>query len=119
MNLQKGYQISQFDIPIANGRDVDLDIPVELSGGHKRFNITRVRMEEDIRKLLHLGNGSYSQVDLNKVGVPLHEIVSEPKCEETINMVILPSYTPLSFLYMELLEKTRFVVDVVLMTEGT
>ena len=119
MNLQKGYQISQFDIPIANGRDVDLDIPVELSGGHKRFNITRVRMEEDIRKLLHLGNGSYSQVDLNKVGVPLHEIVSKPKCKEAQNMVILPSYAPLPFLSVQLLEKVRLVVDAILMTEGT
>ena len=70
-------------------------------------------------KLLHFGNESYSQVDLNKVGVPLHEIVSKPKCEEAQNMVILPSYAPLPFLSVELLEKVRLVVDAILMTEGT
>ena len=76
-------------------------------------------MEEDAGKLLHFGNESYSQVDLNKVGVPLHEIVSKPKCEEAQNMVILPSYAPLPFLSVELLEKVRLVVDAILMTEGT
>ncbi|XP_059592923.1 glutamyl-tRNA(Gln) amidotransferase subunit B, chloroplastic/mitochondrial [Vitis vinifera] len=77
-DLPKGYQISQFDIPIASGGYVDLDLPVEFGGGHRRFGITRVHMEEDAGKLLHSGNGSYSQVDLNRAGVPLLEIVSEP-----------------------------------------
>ncbi|KAK2967934.1 hypothetical protein RJ640_010544 [Escallonia rubra] len=77
-DLPKGYQISQFDIPIATGGYVDLDLPVEFGGGHRRFGITRVHMEEDAGKLLHTGNGSYSQVDLNRAGVPLLEIVSEP-----------------------------------------
>jgi aspartyl-tRNA(Asn)/glutamyl-tRNA(Gln) amidotransferase subunit B len=60
-DLPKGYQISQFDIPIATNGYVDLDLPVEFGGGHRRFGITRVRMEEDAGKLLHSGNGSYSQ----------------------------------------------------------
>ncbi|XP_057499841.1 glutamyl-tRNA(Gln) amidotransferase subunit B, chloroplastic/mitochondrial-like isoform X2 [Actinidia eriantha] len=77
-DLPKGYQISQFDIPIASGGFIDLDIPVEFGGGHRRFGITRVHMEEDAGKLLHTGNGSYSEVDLNRAGVPLLEIVSEP-----------------------------------------
>lgn len=77
-DLPKGYQISQFDIPIATGGYLDLDIPVELGGGHRRFGITRVHMEEDAGKLLHTGNKSCSQVDLNRAGVPLLEIVSEP-----------------------------------------
>ncbi|KAL6971204.1 Carbon--nitrogen ligases with glutamine as amido-N-donor [Sarracenia purpurea var. burkii] len=96
-DLPKGYQISQFDVPIATGGFVDLDLPVEFGGGHRRFGITRVHMEEDAGKLLHTGNGSYSeeitcsgsfrlvespgsfvQVDLNRAGVPLLEIVSEP-----------------------------------------
>ncbi|KAK6914177.1 Aspartyl/Glutamyl-tRNA(Gln) amidotransferase, subunit B/E, catalytic [Dillenia turbinata] len=77
-DLPKGYQISQFDIPIASGGHIDVDLPVEFGGGHRRFGITRVHMEEDAGKLLHLGNGSYSQVDLNRAGVPLLEIVSEP-----------------------------------------
>lgn len=77
-DLPKGYQISQFDVPIATGGFIDLDLPVEFGGGHRRFGITRVHMEEDAGKLLHTVNGSYSQVDLNRAGVPLLEIVSEP-----------------------------------------
>lgn len=77
-DLPKGYQISQFDIPIASGGYVDLDLPVEFGGGHRRFGITRVHMEEDAGKLLHSETGDYSQVDLNRAGVPLLEIVSEP-----------------------------------------
>lgn len=59
-DLPKGYQISQFDIPIAQGGHVDLDLPLEFGGGHRRFGITRVHMEEDAGKLLHSG-GSHSQ----------------------------------------------------------
>lgn len=77
-DLPKGYQISQFDIPIASGGFIDLDLPTEFGGGHRRFGITRVHMEEDAGKLLHSESGSYSQVDLNRAGVPLLEIVSEP-----------------------------------------
>lgn len=77
-DLPKGYQISQFDIPIASGGFIDVDLPVEFGGGHRRFDITRVHMEEDAGKLLHTGNGNHSQVDLNRAGVPLLEIVSEP-----------------------------------------
>lgn len=77
-DLPKGYQISQFDIPIATGGYLDVDLPVEFGGGHRRFGITRVHMEEDAGKLLHADNGEYSQVDLNRAGVPLLEIVSEP-----------------------------------------
>ncbi|KAG2727767.1 hypothetical protein I3760_01G173400 [Carya illinoinensis] len=77
-DLPKGYQISQFDVPIATGGYLDLDLPVEFGGGHRKFGITRVHMEEDAGKLLHSESGSYSQVDLNRAGVPLLEIVSEP-----------------------------------------
>lgn len=57
---------------------MDVDIPLEFGGGHRRFGITRVHMEEDAGKLLHSDAGDYSQVDLNRAGVPLLEIVSEP-----------------------------------------
>ncbi|XP_022723106.1 glutamyl-tRNA(Gln) amidotransferase subunit B, chloroplastic/mitochondrial-like [Durio zibethinus] len=77
-DLPKGYQISQFDIPIATGGYIDLDLPLEFGGCHRKFGITRVHMEEDAGKLVHSGNGDYSQVDLNRAGVPLLEIVSEP-----------------------------------------
>ncbi|XP_075477069.1 glutamyl-tRNA(Gln) amidotransferase subunit B, chloroplastic/mitochondrial-like isoform X2 [Primulina tabacum] len=77
-DLPKGYQISQFDVPIATGGYIDVDLPIEFGGGHRKFGVTRVHMEEDAGKLLHTGNGNYSQVDLNRAGVPLLEIVSEP-----------------------------------------
>ncbi|CAM8990880.1 unnamed protein product [Rhodiola kirilowii] len=77
-DLPKGYQISQFDIPIATGGYIDVDLPHEFGGGHRRFGITRVHMEEDAGKLIHTGNSTFSQVDLNRAGVPLLEIVSEP-----------------------------------------
>lgn len=77
-DLPKGYQISQFDVPIASGGYIDIDLPVEFGGGHRRFGITRVHMEEDAGKLMHSESGSYSEVDLNRAGVPLLEIVSEP-----------------------------------------
>ncbi|KAK2375859.1 glutamyl-tRNA(Gln) amidotransferase subunit B, chloroplastic/mitochondrial [Trifolium repens] len=77
-DLPKGYQISQFDVPIAASGFLDVDIPLEFGGGHKRFGITRVHMEEDAGKLMHTEKGNYSQVDLNRAGVPLLEIVSEP-----------------------------------------
>lgn len=83
-DLPKGYQISQFDIPIASGGYVDVDIPVEFGGGHKRIGITRVHMEEDAGKLLHSEDGTHSQVDLNRAGVPLLEIVSEPEMRSGI-----------------------------------
>ena len=66
-DLPKGYQISQFDVPIATVGYLDVDIPLEFGGGHKRFGITRVHMEEDAGKLLHTENGNYSQV----VSLPL------------------------------------------------
>lgn len=79
-DLPKGYQISQFDVPIAEKGFVDLDLPVEFGGGHRRFGITRVHIEEDAGKLIHsaAATGAYSQVDLNRAGVPLLEIVSDP-----------------------------------------
>lgn len=73
-DLPKGYQISQFDMPI-NGKGY-LDI---LVGGEiRRVGITRAHLEEDAGKLMHPAGASYSLVDYNRAGVPLLEIVSEP-----------------------------------------
>ena len=76
-DLMKGYQISQYDAPL--GVKGWLDIEVE---GHKeRVGLTRVHLEEDVAKLIHRSNSgeeTYSLVDVNRSGVPLMEVVSEP-----------------------------------------
>ena len=73
-DLPKGYQISQYAYPLAEHGHVD----IELETGRKRIGITRIHMEEDAGKLLHDEHNPSSYVDLNRTGVPLIEIVSEP-----------------------------------------
>ncbi|MCD6230301.1 MAG: Asp-tRNA(Asn)/Glu-tRNA(Gln) amidotransferase subunit GatB [Dehalococcoidia bacterium] len=73
-DLMKGYQISQYDAPIGMGGWVNIDGD---DGTKKRINLTRVHLEEDVAKLWH-GEG-YSLVDVNRAGIPLMEMVSEPE----------------------------------------
>jgi aspartyl-tRNA(Asn)/glutamyl-tRNA(Gln) amidotransferase subunit B len=75
-DLPKGYQISQYDLPFC--RNGWLEILVD--GQTKRIGVTRAHLEEDTGRLLHRAEGgeSYSLVDLNRAGIPLLEIVSEP-----------------------------------------
>jgi aspartyl-tRNA(Asn)/glutamyl-tRNA(Gln) amidotransferase subunit B len=73
-DLPKGYQISQYELPIGRHGQLDVALP---SGEVKRIGIRRVHMEEDTGKLTHLEGGG-SLVDYNRSGVPLLEIVSEP-----------------------------------------
>ncbi len=74
-DLPKGYQISQYELPIvANG---SLEIVLE-DGAVKRIGITRAHLEEDAGKSLHEGLAGMTGIDLNRAGTPLVEIVSEP-----------------------------------------
>ncbi|BAY82411.1 glutamyl-tRNA(Gln) amidotransferase subunit B [Calothrix parasitica NIES-267] len=83
-DLPKNYQISQFDLPIAEHGHIEIEL-VDKDGNatRKRIGVTRLHMEEDAGKLVHAGSdrlsgSSYSLVDYNRAGVPLVEIVSEP-----------------------------------------
>ena len=76
-DLPKGYQISQFELPIG----VKGHINIQLNGHNKTIGLTRIHMEEDAGKLVHgenMGSPGKSYVDFNRTGVPLIEIVSEP-----------------------------------------
>jgi aspartyl-tRNA(Asn)/glutamyl-tRNA(Gln) amidotransferase subunit B len=74
-DLPKGYQISQYALPLtSNGR---LLVPVAAEGGEVTIGITRAHLEEDTARMQHAGRG-YSVVDFNRAGVPLMEIVTEP-----------------------------------------
>ena len=71
-DLMKGYQISQYDVPLSK----DGYLIIECEGEQRRVGITRVHLEEDTARLLH--RDGYSLVDVNRAGTPLMEIVSEP-----------------------------------------
>lgn len=76
-DLPKGYQISQYELPLAIGGWLE----IEVGGSKKRIGITRLHMEEDAAKNLHEGfpdAPQFSHIDFNRGGVPLIEIVSEP-----------------------------------------
>ena len=76
-DLPKGYQISQYDKPLAEHGYIE----IKTAGGLKKIGITRVHLEEDAGKSLHDGlpdSGEWTSIDLNRSGVPLIEIVSEP-----------------------------------------
>jgi aspartyl-tRNA(Asn)/glutamyl-tRNA(Gln) amidotransferase subunit B len=72
-DLMKGYQISQYDAPISKQGWLTID----SNGTKKIINITRVHLEEDVAKLWH--RGDHSLIDVNRSGVPLMEVVSEPE----------------------------------------
>ncbi|NJN88841.1 MAG: Asp-tRNA(Asn)/Glu-tRNA(Gln) amidotransferase subunit GatB [Leptolyngbyaceae cyanobacterium SL_7_1] len=83
-DLPKNYQISQYDLPIAEHGWLEIELGGEDGAAvKKRIGITRLHMEEDAGKLVHAGSdrlsgSAYSLVDYNRAGIPLIEIVSEP-----------------------------------------
>ena len=77
-DLDKAYQITQYDKPLAEGGYLEIEGD---EGGEKRIRLTRIHVEEDPGRLVHMGSaerGKYSLVDYNRAGIPLIEIVSEP-----------------------------------------
>ncbi len=74
-DLPKGYQISQYALPLTSGGQ--LAVPVPAENGEVTVGITRAHLEEDTARMQHAGRG-YSVVDFNRAGVPLMEVVTEP-----------------------------------------
>ncbi|KFF42028.1 MAG: aspartyl/glutamyl-tRNA(Asn/Gln) amidotransferase subunit B [Candidatus Atelocyanobacterium thalassa isolate SIO64986] len=84
-DLPKNYQISQYDLPIVEGGNLEIELINKANQEviHKSIGITRLHMEEDAGKLIHCGSNqltgsSHSLIDFNRTGIPLLEIVSEP-----------------------------------------
>ena len=74
-DLPKGYQISQYELPIVGKGQLDV---MQEDGSVRRVGVTRAHLEEDAGKSLHEGHAGVSAIDLNRAGTPLIEIVSEP-----------------------------------------
>ncbi|MDD5093950.1 MAG: Asp-tRNA(Asn)/Glu-tRNA(Gln) amidotransferase subunit GatB [Dehalococcoidia bacterium] len=98
-DLMKGYQISQYDMPLSH----DGWVEIEVHGQKKRAGITRVHLEEDVAKLLHRTDSSgetYSLMDVNRAGMPLMEIVGEPDLSsaEEARIYLMKLHTYLRYL---------------------
>lgn len=81
-DLPKAYQISQFDIPLCEHGE--LEVVLDEKGTTKKIGVTRIHIEEDAGKLIHDDSFAGSLVDMNRCGVPLIEIVSEPDMRNTV-----------------------------------
>jgi aspartyl-tRNA(Asn)/glutamyl-tRNA(Gln) amidotransferase subunit B len=82
-DLPKGYQISQYEVPVVQGGTVVIDVVDDL----KTIRLTRAHLEEDAGKSLHEDYHGQSGIDLNRAGTPLLEIVSEPDMRSSVEAV--------------------------------
>ncbi|MDN3516028.1 Asp-tRNA(Asn)/Glu-tRNA(Gln) amidotransferase subunit GatB [Aquisalimonas lutea] len=83
-DLPKGYQISQYDLPVVHDGAVTIELD---DGSTKRIGVTRAHLEEDAGKSLHEGFEGVTGIDLNRAGTPLLEIVSEPDIRSSAEAV--------------------------------
>ncbi|HEY46407.1 MAG TPA: Asp-tRNA(Asn)/Glu-tRNA(Gln) amidotransferase subunit GatB [Anaerolineae bacterium] len=118
-DLPKGFQISQYELPLAQNGWLDF----ETENGERRIRIRRVHLEEDTGKLLH--REGYSLVDFNRSGVPLLEIVSEPDMRSTEDVKVFATSLRSILRYLEAssgdMEKgaVRFEANISLRPLGT
>ncbi|MEK7658515.1 MAG: Asp-tRNA(Asn)/Glu-tRNA(Gln) amidotransferase subunit GatB [Patescibacteria group bacterium] len=77
-DLPKGYQISQYDQPLCTGGFLEIEGNPSAGSGRRKIRITRIHLEEDTGSLMHPDGTDYSLVNLNRAGVPLMELVTEP-----------------------------------------
>lgn len=86
-DLPKGYQISQYQVPLSEKGYLDIKIENKSQKPEtKRINITRIHMEEDTGSLMHSDGADYSLVNFNRSGVPLMELVTEPDFETALEV---------------------------------
>ncbi|TKC83614.1 Asp-tRNA(Asn)/Glu-tRNA(Gln) amidotransferase subunit GatB [Trinickia terrae] len=90
-DLPKGYQISQYEIPVVQGGQVTIQVPANDKTGaaayEKTINLTRAHLEEDAGKSLHEDFAGMTGIDLNRAGTPLLEIVTEPEMRSAAEAV--------------------------------
>ncbi|MEX3808938.1 Asp-tRNA(Asn)/Glu-tRNA(Gln) amidotransferase subunit GatB [Paraburkholderia sp. BR13439] len=90
-DLPKGYQISQYEIPVVQGGQVTIQVPANEKTGteayEKTINLTRAHLEEDAGKSLHEDFAGMTGIDLNRAGTPLLEIVTEPEMRSAAEAV--------------------------------
>ncbi|CAH2779307.1 MAG: Aspartyl-tRNA(Asn) amidotransferase subunit B (EC @ Glutamyl-tRNA(Gln) amidotransferase subunit B (EC [uncultured Paraburkholderia sp.] len=90
-DLPKGYQISQYEIPVVQGGQVTIQVPANEKAGtaaySKVVNLTRAHLEEDAGKSLHEDFAGMTGIDLNRAGTPLLEIVTEPEMRSAAEAV--------------------------------
>ncbi|KND59171.1 Aspartyl-tRNA(Asn) amidotransferase subunit B Glutamyl-tRNA(Gln) amidotransferase subunit B [Candidatus Burkholderia verschuerenii] len=90
-DLPKGYQISQYEIPVVQGGQITIQVPANEKAGKEAYsktvNLTRAHLEEDAGKSLHEDFAGMTGIDLNRAGTPLLEIVTEPEMRSAAEAV--------------------------------